>query len=113
MQWYQAFLDRLAETSNVAAACRHAGISRQTAYVNKAANAEFAALWDQAIEDATDDLELEARRRAKDGCEKPVFYQGEECGSVREYSDTLMIFLLKAHRPDKYRENSRLDLSGG
>jgi hypothetical protein len=28
---------------------------------------------------------------------------------VREYSDVLLIFLLKAHRPEKYRERLTLD----
>lgn len=32
--------------------------------------------------------------------------------TVQKYSDTLAIFLLKAHAPDKYRENSKLELSG-
>jgi hypothetical protein len=32
--------------------------------------------------------------------------------SVRKYSDTLAIFLLKAHAPEKYRENSRVELAG-
>lgn len=31
--------------------------------------------------------------------------------AVRKYSDTLAIFLLKAHNPDKYRENSKIDLT--
>lgn len=32
--------------------------------------------------------------------------------TVRKYSDTLAIFLLKAHAPEKYRENSKMELSG-
>jgi hypothetical protein len=32
--------------------------------------------------------------------------------AVRKYSDTLAIFLLKAHNPDKYRENSKVELAG-
>lgn len=32
--------------------------------------------------------------------------------AVRKYSDTLAIFLLKAHDPAKYRENSRMELTG-
>lgn len=32
--------------------------------------------------------------------------------AVRKYSDTLAIFLLKAHNPDKYRENSKVELTG-
>ena len=57
-------------------------------------------------------LEDEAHRRAFEGVPEPVFHQGVECGSVRKYSDTLAIFLLKAHRPEKYRENSRMELTG-
>jgi hypothetical protein len=33
-------------------------------------------------------------------------------GKVREYSDTLTIFLLKAHAPDKYRDNAKVEHSG-
>lgn len=32
--------------------------------------------------------------------------------SVKRYSDTLAIFLLKAHAPTKYRENTKVELSG-
>jgi hypothetical protein len=31
---------------------------------------------------------------------------------VREYSDTLLIFLLKGARPQKYRDNVRQEVSG-
>lgn len=36
----------------------------------------------------------------------------QKVAAVRKYSDTLAIFLLKAHNPDKYRENSKVELSG-
>ena len=48
--------------------------------------------------------EDEAVRRAHDGVDEPVFYQGKACGVVRKYSDTLLIFLLKGRRPEKYRD---------
>jgi hypothetical protein len=32
--------------------------------------------------------------------------------TIRAYSDSLMALLLKAHKPDKYRENTSLELSG-
>lgn len=32
--------------------------------------------------------------------------------TMKEYSDTLAIFLLKAHAPDKYRDNSKVELAG-
>ena len=48
-------------------------------------------------------------RRASEGTLKPVFYQGKMCGEIREYSDTLLIFLLKARRPETYRERSDIN----
>lgn len=32
--------------------------------------------------------------------------------TVKKYSDTLAIFLLKAHAPEKYRDNSKVELAG-
>lgn len=32
--------------------------------------------------------------------------------TMKEYSDTLAIFLLKAHNPEKYRENSKVEITG-
>jgi hypothetical protein len=64
-----------------------------------------------AEEAAADKLEREAYRRAVHGVEKPTgWYQGEPGGFVREYSDTMAIFLLKGLRPEKYKE--RLEMKG-
>ena len=41
-----------------------------------------------------------------------VFYKGEPIGAIRKFSDTLLMFLLKAHNPKKYRENMRVERSG-
>ena len=54
-------------------------------------------------------LEDEARRRALQGVEKPVFREGRQVGTVTEYSDTLLIFLLKARRPEKFRDRARFE----
>ena len=43
---------------------------------------------------------------------EPVFYKGAKCGAVQKYSDLLLIFLLKARRPDMYRERWTGELSG-
>ncbi|WP_162148545.1 hypothetical protein [Asticcacaulis sp. AC402] len=43
---------------------------------------------------------------------EPVYHLGKTVGAIRKYSDTLAIFLLKAHAPEKYRERSSLDLQG-
>jgi len=106
----EAFFAALAETANVSKACAAVAVSRRTAYNWREADPGFAAGWDRAMKAAVLGLEDEAHRRAFEGLDKPVFYQGEECGTVREYSDTLAIFLLKAHNPEKYRENSKVEL---
>lgn len=102
--WERAFLVALAKSGNVTKAAAAAKITRSTAYLLKREASDFAEAWDEAIEEAGDLLELEARRRAVSGVKEPVFYQGEECGYVRKYSDTLLIFLLKGAKPEKYRE---------
>jgi hypothetical protein len=72
----------------------------------------------EAHEDAIESLEAEALRRAVDGVEKPVFGSGGQgvgtvkVGSIREYSDTLLIFLLKGAKPEKYRDNAKVQLEG-
>lgn len=61
-------------------------------------------------EDAIELLEGEARRRAYEGTVKPVYYKGEQCGKIREYSDTLMMFILKAKKPE-YRDRLQQDIN--
>jgi hypothetical protein len=100
--WKPLFLAALAKAPNVSAAARTAKIDRTTAYSARAHNPDFAAKWDEALEEAIDDLVGECYRRARRGTKRPVFYEGQPCGFVREYSDTLAIFLLKAHRRAVY-----------
>jgi hypothetical protein len=99
------FLQAMSAGASVAAAALAAGMSRRAAYEWREAEPDFAADWDVAQEQGTDALEDEARRRAAEGTDEPVFYQGKACGAIRKYSDTLLIFLLKARRPEKFREN--------
>lgn len=94
VDWRPAFLADLAEWCNVTHACAAAGVDRKTAYKDRANNPDFAAAWDDAIEASVELLEQRARERAVD------------------QSDTLMIFLLKAHRPERYRERREIEHSG-
>lgn len=103
--WVDYFLLSLSECGNVTQAAKDAGIARLTAYRHRDRDPRFADAWDDAIEEAVDRLEAEARRRAIEGVDEPVFYKGKPVGRVKKYSDTLMIFLLKAHRPEKFRDN--------
>ena len=106
------FCTALAETCNVGLSAKSIGVSRKTVYRWRRECPGFAEEWDKALCIAVSMLEDEAHRRAFEGHLEPVFHQGSECGSVRKYSDLLTIFLLKAHDPAKYRENSRMELTG-
>jgi len=107
-----AFLKELARRANVSAAARQAKIDRQTAYNWYKNDPDFAAAWDEAVEVAVDGLENEAWRRAAAGTLEPVFQKGEKVGTIRRYSDSLMITLLKAHRPEKFKARTANEHSG-
>ena len=107
-----AFCAALSETCNVGKACAAVGIARQTAYEWRSEIPEFAAAWARAMRTGLTVLEDEMHRRAIEGTPEPVFHQGAQCGTVQKYSDTLAIFLAKAHDPEKYRENSRVEMAG-
>lgn len=89
------FLEALRRGMSVTAAAQAIGVGRRTVYDWREADPDFASAWDEAVEDGTDLLEDEAWRRAFAG------------------SDTLLIFLLKARRPHKYRDNHHVQHDGG
>lgn len=103
-KWQPTFLTALSSVGKITDACKIAGVSRMTAWRHKTSDPDFAKQWADAEQQAADVLEAEAWRRAHDGVEEPVYYKGEICGTVRKYSDLLLIFLLKGIRPEKYRE---------
>jgi hypothetical protein len=105
------FLELLAAGWAVRHASRQSSHAFQRWYELKAADEEFAAAWAEAIEQGTQALEDEARRRAVDGVEEPVYQKGELVGSVRRYSDNLLMFLLRGRRPAVYRESATVELN--
>jgi hypothetical protein len=98
-----AFLNAYARTCNVTAAADVAGIERRSHYNWLKADPEYVKAYEAAQEEAVQLLEDEAVRRAYVGVDKPVTVAGRR-EVVKEYSDTLLIFLLKGARPAKYRE---------
>lgn len=74
--WVNPFLQHLRTSCNVAESCRQVGVASGVAYALRKTDADFAASWEDALEDAYDYLEAEARRRAFEGIEEPVVYQG-------------------------------------
>jgi hypothetical protein len=110
--WQERFLEHLRTTGNVCAAYRKAGLrARSWVYERREQDAGFARQWDEALADWADGLEAEAYRRAVEGTDKPLCYRGEVFTHVKEYSDTLLAMMLKAAKPEKYRE--RTDVTSG
>lgn len=109
----EEFLKELATIPNVVRACRKVGISRARAYEVYEAEPDFAKRWDEALKEGVESLEAEMHRRAYEGFRgRPVVHKGGIVTDIVEYSDTLAIFLAKAHAPEKYRETSRMELTG-
>jgi hypothetical protein len=102
--WRPKFLEALALTGIVHTACNIARVSRALVYRERLLNDEFAFAWGLAMGAATDLLEAEARRRALEGV--PHYIKvGDEVITETRYSDSLLLTLLKAHRPGKFRED--------
>lgn len=106
LAWVSGFLNALEQLPDVSKACQLSGVSRTVAYARRKSVKSFAEAWDKAIAAGIERAEGEAWRRAVEGCDKPVFHQGEQCGSIREYSDTLLIFMLKAHKRTVYGDKA-------
>lgn len=104
------FLENVAIYGNITEAARKAKLDRKTMYRWRADEPQFAKAWDEAAEIGIEAIEDEGRRRAFKGTLKPIFQGGKKVGTVREYSDTLLIFLLKGAKGSKYKE--RMQLSG-
>jgi hypothetical protein len=85
-----------------------AGVSRGTYYTWIERDEQFATAVKLAGEAATERLEREAWRRATEGSPytRTSYWHGEPVGtdSKIEYSDQLLMLLLRARKPDLYRE---------
>ena len=99
----QTFLQELIDTGSPTHAARAIGSSRRAAYNWRERYPEFAKEWDAAHEEGVDELEKEARRRAV-GYDEKVVTKGGHVVTVRKHSDLLLITLLNANRPSKYRQ---------
>jgi hypothetical protein len=106
------FIREFARCGNVTQAALAIKLAPQVAYVWRKKDKKFAAEWEDALNQAADLMEKEARRRAVDGVEEPVYQGGVKVGAIQKYSDTLLIFLLKGARPEKFRDRSDISFSG-
>jgi len=115
--WRRAFLVALASNGNITKAAAAAEVARSWAYTCRAADPSFAEDWDEALEIAADTLEDRAWRRANF---EDIQYKFTKSGDPILHpvtgepyfehvgSDTVLITLLKAHRPDKYKDRKEV-----
>ncbi len=128
----KAFLAAFVECGIVRRAAAMSGFEKTQHYRWLKIDPVYAAEFEEACKQAADNMEDEAIRRARDGLLKLKFHQGQPIIDPRtlpgkenfdpkfpdgqpyfehEYSDSLLIFLLKGAKPEKYREN--FDLTSG
>ena len=100
----------LGRHGNVSHALHAAAASRSWVYARRQSDVEFADAFEEARKCGLEVLKDEAHRRAYEGVNEPVFYQGEEVAHVRKYSDVLLMFLIKQADPS-YRERGVLELA--
>jgi len=105
----RAMINAYAETCNIVAACKKAGIARMTHY-RWLKRPRYAAVFEKTKRLAADYLESEAVTRATKGWLEPVYYQGSKCGAVRRFDGGLMQFLLRGMMPERY--GSKTEISG-
>lgn len=96
------FFELISQAMPVAEACLKAGVSRTTVYRKRATDRNFRELWDTARFMAGDLVEEEADRRGRVGWDEDVFYKGSRVGSRRRFSDRMLIFRLRALKPEWY-----------
>lgn len=120
----RAYLAAFAEMGSICRAAEAAGIARATAWNWEQEDGSDGIAYRKALavahKLACEALETEARRRAVEGLKRLKFDKGEvvldpttgEPYVEHEYSDTLLIFLMKGAMPAKYRERMSLEHSG-
>lgn len=112
-----AFLEALAGGLTVTDSSAVAGINPKTQRRWREASKKFASEYEIALGRGTAVLAGEALRRATVGVARPQFYQGRpvidpatgEQIVFYDYSDTLLIFLLKSRKPATYDDRVRAE----
>lgn len=102
-EWTKDFLAALADTSNVAAAARKAGIDTSTAYQRRRHDQDFNRRWQVALCEGYDNLELELLYRLRTGELKPA--SGTKRAS-RSFDNATAFRLLAVHREAAVRQRA-------
>ncbi len=100
----QAFIEALAETGSVRAACRRVARADHGAYLLRRhpEAAAFRVAWDAALDIGMRRIEDVAMDRALNGVEVPVYSYGKLVGARTVYNDRLVMFMLRNRAPDRF-----------
>ena len=104
--WQSIFLNALAETSNVKAACELAVVSQSLVYKTRREDAGFARLWYAALAEGYDNLEMELLSRLREGRLEDV----DADGTKRKFDIGTAFRCLIAHRETVAKEKGRATL---
>ncbi|WP_375392301.1 hypothetical protein [uncultured Sphingomonas sp.] len=99
-----AFVEALAATANVQAACKAVGMSTSSAYDLRArpGATSFREAWGVALDYAVHRLGEAAFDPALNGTATPVFFQGEQIGERRRFDEKLTMFILRLRDPERF-----------
>lgn len=102
----RAFIEALADTGSVHAACRAVDMSQPGAYcLRRQPGAEsFREAWAAALDLGVQRIEDVAMDRALNGVEVPVYSYGKLVGTRRTYNDRLLMFMLRNRAPERFAE---------
>lgn len=118
------FLGHFRQCGVLAEAARRTGVSRNLVFTYWRADPVFEAAFQEAAEEAADVVEAEMVRRGIHGVDEPVVHQGlptyledPETGertmfTIKKYSEGCLLALAKARRPERFRDNHKVEHSG-
>ena len=96
------FLRHLEASGSVSLAARRTGIARNTVYQRRKVDPDFALGWGKAIEMAAGALLDAAIVRASDGTERALWRDGKRVGTIRDYDNRLLMYLLRTLKPEVF-----------
>ncbi|WP_296716230.1 hypothetical protein [Erythrobacter sp.] len=114
-QRQRTFIEALADTGSVAAACKTADMSQAGAYhLRRQPGAdEFRAAWQRALDFGVQRIEDVAMDRALNGVEEPLYSYGALIGTRTRYNDRLLMFMLRNRAPERFADGRRVSGMGG
>ena len=108
----EVFLNHYRQTANFTESAKASGRSNRAFQNHRKNDPEFAAECEAARREAIDTLHGALWRRAFEGEEEPILYQGEVVAYKKRHDSRLGEFLLERMAPDEYGRRDKTELTG-